>query len=258
LRYLSVKNFDRFQHYKDRSTFSWIKLYASLLHDDAFGLLPDKSKAHLMLIWLVVSQRHDRRIPDDPKWVAAKIGATDKVDLKILIENGWLISLDLPYQTKETPVHNPSILSLFSLCSDLSSLSALELWFWGVFRHVYPEHRQVQAKTAVARLKESNPDEAERARILGVLELWKQSAEWTRDEGKYVPGMGRFFADGWHTRQPRAAPAGPRLSPSRQQLFESIQREKVKEANGKITSSTNPAESQRHLDPPANGRRGTG
>lgn len=95
--YLVVKNFERFQHYKNRNP-PWIKFYASILFDYEFQTLPDKSKAHLMLIWLLISQRHDHRIPNDARWVAQRIGATEKVDLQILIDSGWLISLADCYQ----------------------------------------------------------------------------------------------------------------------------------------------------------------
>ncbi|MFZ1975820.1 MAG: hypothetical protein WAU89_23465 [Candidatus Acidiferrales bacterium] len=260
MRYLAVKNFETFQHYKDRATFSWIRLYASLLSDYDFQSLPDKSKAHLMLIWLLVSQRNDRRIPDDPRWVAQKIGATDKVDLKNLIASGWLIALDETYQTKNGLVQDPSYL-ISSPLPDLSSGSDLESWFENEFVPVYPEDRRVQHKTAIAWLKGSKPDEHERTRILGALALWVASPEWTRDEGKYIPGMGKFLRDGWHLRQPRAAPNGQlNLTPARQKLLESIQRSQLEEAarNGTVGSEENPAESRRHLDAPADGRRGAG
>jgi hypothetical protein len=95
--FLAVKNFERFQHYKNRNP-PWIKFYASILFDYEFQSLPDKSKSHLMLIWLLVSQRHDHRIPNDPRWVAQRIGATEKVDLQILVDGGWLILLADCYQ----------------------------------------------------------------------------------------------------------------------------------------------------------------
>lgn len=41
--FLRVKNFDRFQHYKDRTP-PWIKLYNDLLDDYDFSCLPDAEK----------------------------------------------------------------------------------------------------------------------------------------------------------------------------------------------------------------------
>ena len=84
----SIKNFEKFQHYKDRSP-PWIKLYNALLEDYDFGALPDASKAHLIAIWLLAS-RSGNKIPYDPKWVAGHINATEAVDLELFIEAGFI------------------------------------------------------------------------------------------------------------------------------------------------------------------------
>lgn len=89
---LSVKNFEKYQHYKDRKP-PWIKLYNDVLDDYAFEVLPDASKAHLMLIWLLAS-RTDNRIPNDPEWIARKIGATGLVDIAGLTSAGFLAESD--------------------------------------------------------------------------------------------------------------------------------------------------------------------
>lgn len=90
MRYLAVKNFERFQHYKDRAP-AWIKLYTELLEDYQFAALPDATKGHLLLIWMLAS-RVDNKIPDDPRWVASKIQATGRVDLKRLEALGYLVA----------------------------------------------------------------------------------------------------------------------------------------------------------------------
>ncbi|HEX2761584.1 MAG TPA: hypothetical protein VHM27_13760, partial [Rhizomicrobium sp.] len=84
----SVKNFERFQHYKDRSP-PWIKLYNELLDDYSFGQLPDASKLHLVAIWLLAS-RSNNRIPHDSVWIAKRISATEKVDLDLLRTSGFI------------------------------------------------------------------------------------------------------------------------------------------------------------------------
>jgi hypothetical protein len=84
----SVRNFERFQHYKDRSP-PWIKLYNELLDDYRFGLLPDASKLHLVAIWLLAS-RFNNRIPHDPGWIAKRISATERVDLTLLQSAGFI------------------------------------------------------------------------------------------------------------------------------------------------------------------------
>lgn len=87
--YLAVRNFRKFQHYKDRKP-PWIKLYSSLLDDYAFSCLQDASKLHAILIWLLASQ-HENKLPNDAKWIAGKISATDPVDLDGLIAAGYLV-----------------------------------------------------------------------------------------------------------------------------------------------------------------------
>lgn len=84
-----IKNFERLQHYKDRSP-PWIKLYNGLLDDYEFARLPDASKAHLIAIGLLAS-RYSNKIPLDAEWIARRINATSPVDLQTLIKSGFVI-----------------------------------------------------------------------------------------------------------------------------------------------------------------------
>lgn len=89
MKTFSVKNFARFQHYKDRAP-PWIKLYNELLDDYEFGRLPDASKMHLIAIWLLAS-RSDNKIPYDAAWVGKRINANTKVDLTLLACAGFIV-----------------------------------------------------------------------------------------------------------------------------------------------------------------------
>jgi hypothetical protein len=96
--YLEVKNWDHFQHYKDRRP-PWIKLHAEVQDNYEFYHLPDASKAHLMGIWILASKLGNK-IPADPTWIASRIGATEPVDIERLVGDGFLQRLrrasDLP------------------------------------------------------------------------------------------------------------------------------------------------------------------
>lgn len=92
MKYLAVKNFGEFQHYKKRRPV-WIKFYAATLSDYAFVQLPDAARAHLMLIWQLAAALGNR-IPHDAKYIAQEIRASGKVDLDRLIEAGFLVVLD--------------------------------------------------------------------------------------------------------------------------------------------------------------------
>ena len=85
---IRVKNWSKFQHYKDRSP-PWIKLYNELLENYAWSCLQDASKAHLIGIWMLASRSEDD-LPADPRWLAGKISASDSVDLTPLVSAGFI------------------------------------------------------------------------------------------------------------------------------------------------------------------------
>ena len=89
MKYLSVKNWETFQHYKERTP-PWIKLHRDLLRDYTFSCLQDASKLHLMLIWLLASQL-DNKIPADAEFIRKQIGVSGEIDFNELISKGFLI-----------------------------------------------------------------------------------------------------------------------------------------------------------------------
>lgn len=84
-----VKNWEKFQHYKNRNP-PWIRFYNSILDDYAFTSLPDASRSHLLAIWLLAS-RTNNCIPYDAEWVRMAIKATSPVSLEELVEAGFII-----------------------------------------------------------------------------------------------------------------------------------------------------------------------
>ena len=91
MEYLTIKNFEKFQHYKERNP-PWIKIHRELFLDYEFGCLQDASKLHLMLIWLLASQL-DNKIPNSPEFIKEQIHVKEEVDLNLLISKGFLIPL---------------------------------------------------------------------------------------------------------------------------------------------------------------------
>ena len=88
MKFFQVRNWDQFQHYKDRSPI-WIKLYNDLLDNYNFTCLPDASKAHLVAIWMLAS-RNNNRLPQDKRWLEARICATESLDLELLFSSGFI------------------------------------------------------------------------------------------------------------------------------------------------------------------------
>ena len=102
LQFLAVKNFERFQHYKDRSP-PWIKLYNSLLDDWDFVQLSDAARCHIMLLWLVAS-RHGNRLPYDQRYLQQATKAKGRIDVEALLAAGFLEVA----QGADTTLDNPA------------------------------------------------------------------------------------------------------------------------------------------------------
>lgn len=87
-RFFRIRDFERLQHYKDRALV-WVKLYVEELDDYEFLQLPDAAKYHVHALMLLAA-RSGNKIPNDPRWVAARIGASEPVDLGLLARCGFL------------------------------------------------------------------------------------------------------------------------------------------------------------------------
>lgn len=87
-----VKNWDIFQHYKDRSP-PWIKLSTSLFQDYDFGCLQDASKLLAVCIWTIASRSSDGSIPDDFPYIhrQCNLGPTVTIEnFNELISKGFI------------------------------------------------------------------------------------------------------------------------------------------------------------------------
>lgn len=151
-KFLLVKNWDKFQHYGDRTP-PWIKLYNSLLEDFAFSQLPDQSKAHLVGIWLLAS-RLGGRVPNDAKFIASKIGANSRIDLPSLVESGWLVSPNPPSKEDTEESKNKSKSTLASCYQSASTTLAcnipdyIDLVMWSEFKEMRRTIRRPMTKYA--------------------------------------------------------------------------------------------------------------
>lgn len=88
---LRAKNWQEFQHYKDRSPI-WIKLHKKLLDDRTFHALPDASRALAPMLWLLCSESKDGLIKDAVAEIGFRLRMTEKKceeALNPLIEAGF-------------------------------------------------------------------------------------------------------------------------------------------------------------------------
>ena len=89
--YLSLRNWEKFQHYKDRRP-PWIKLHVELLDDFGLRKLPIPTRFVYVQL-LLVAAIHENRIPNDAKFIGSRIDLPTKTvssALRNLIDNGFL------------------------------------------------------------------------------------------------------------------------------------------------------------------------
>jgi hypothetical protein len=91
---ITPKNWDTFQHYKDRSP-TWIKLHKGLLDDYAFSCLPVASRALAPLLWLLASEYDAGKITASVEEMAFRFRMSETeftTALNPLIEAGFFLS----------------------------------------------------------------------------------------------------------------------------------------------------------------------
>jgi hypothetical protein len=85
---LIVKNWERFQHYKDRNP-PWIKLHYEIMTSQDWVMLADASKL-LAIVCMMIASRNEGRVPNNPHYVK-RVAYLDKLpDFKPLIDCGFL------------------------------------------------------------------------------------------------------------------------------------------------------------------------
>jgi len=88
-----VKNWEKFQHYKDRAP-KWIKLHRSILDDKAFMTMRPDLQALLLLLWVLASEGDgDGEVPSDCEDLAFRLRRkVTPADVTELINRGFLVS----------------------------------------------------------------------------------------------------------------------------------------------------------------------
>jgi len=185
---LRIKNWEEFQHYKDRNP-PWIKLHRALLDNYDFCKLPDTAKAHLMLIWILGSQ-NDGIVPHDVEFLERKLSCHD-LDLEILIGHGFLIA-----DAASSPIAASEQTAPMSVCLEEKRREEKIQANFSIFWAAYPKKKNKgDAERVFKRLKVN--DDLLQA-ILQAVEVARQSDDWRKSGGQYIPYPASWLnAKGW-------------------------------------------------------------
>ncbi len=151
--YLSVKNWNTFQQYKDRDP-KWIKLHRDILNNYDFDQLTEIQQNHLIKIWLLASKL-DNKIPNDTTWIGRQIGAKSKVDVKQLVTHGFIVVYESVQECTETYENVPrdrEETETYKEETDTDLPDFINAQTWADFRQHRKEKKQPLKPTTMKRL----------------------------------------------------------------------------------------------------------
>jgi hypothetical protein len=184
---IKVKDWNKFQHFKDRKP-PWIKLYRDLLDDLEWHELDPVAAKALVAIWLIASE-NDGELPEMKK-LAFRLRVTEKQAISIVSQlDHWLIqddinvisdryqsdSLEIEEETYREETENKKLIS--SKKPRVTSSAEFDK-FW----MIYP--RKVNKGLAM-KAWEKAASKAAPALIIAAVEAWKVSKDFP--EPDFIP-----------------------------------------------------------------------
>ena len=110
LKQYSIKNWKRFQHFRDRRP-PWIKLYRDILDDIDWHELDPLSAKFLVMLWLIASE-NEGKLPTH-KELAFRLRTTEKqIESTVSKLSHWLVQSDIAVispRHQETPLETEDI-----------------------------------------------------------------------------------------------------------------------------------------------------
>lgn len=178
---LTPKNWQTFQHYKDRCP-PWIKLHRDLLNDRRYMCLPTASKALAPLLWLLASETKEGIFNASHEELEFRLRMPlkeIKTGLEALIGVGFFIVVGADASNVLAGCPQGAIPETETETEQTSQQSFVDFW------NSYP--RKVARSDAQKAWIKLKVDSSLLATILKAIEEQKMSADWQKDGGKFIP-----------------------------------------------------------------------
>ena len=189
---MRVKNWQDFQHFKDRRP-PWIKLYREILDDPDWHSLSGDDAKTLIMIWLLASEDKamEGNIPD-LRTVAFRLRSTEsKVNQSLNKLSKWLYQddimlisschqVDIPETETETETETEKRRDRDILMSDF------EL-FWNNYPKRTGKDKALQA------WKKAKPKFDD---VMYALSWQTESEQWRKDNGQFIPNPATYINQG--------------------------------------------------------------
>jgi hypothetical protein len=186
---LRIRNWEQFQHYRDRNP-PWVKLHFSLLSSADWVTLADSDRV-LLVASMLLASKNNGEVPEDPDYVQRVAYLAKKPNFGNLIRCGFLTSdsasMMLADASKTLGVARPETEERReegeteeSRCCAPSMPNAFET-FWAA----YPRKTaKVKAREAWKKL---DPVGGLLDTIMTAVSAQSNSRDWLKEGGKYIP-----------------------------------------------------------------------
>ena len=184
---MRIKNWNKFQHFKDRRP-PWVKLYRDILDDVEWFELDATSSKALVMFWLIASE-YDGELPD-AKTLAFRLRTTESAIKTICSKlNHWLEQDDIVMTSDGYQVVIPETERETETYTETETDSFTEFW------NKYP--KKVGKDKALSAWKKKSPKLND---VLFALTWQIESQQWQKG---YIPNPATYLNEGrWQDEQP--------------------------------------------------------
>lgn len=208
---LKIRNWHKFQHYKDRNP-PWIKLHYELLSSVDWVMATDETKL-LMIVCMLLGSRNDGCVPCNPEYIQKFGNLKDKPNLATLCDTGFFEDASELLATCKQGASK----CLRSVSVSVSnSVSYLE----GDFDAFWSAYPRKAGKKAALKAWNAAKDKPAVDVIVTAVKAQAASDQWKRDGGQFIPHPATWLNQGrWadvvearQTAQARPAKAAALIS----------------------------------------------
>jgi hypothetical protein len=191
---MRVKNWDRFQHYRDGRTLVWIRLHKALLDNFDFAALSGDDAKVLILCWLVAAEK-DGELPDVPalafrlRMDARKLGTS----IRALVDRGFLESVPSCTNPVQENTDTPEVLVPREETEkrrdrEEKRQSSAPADREAAFERFWTAYPRKTAKTAARNAwKKLDPVNGLLDTIMAAVAAQSNSRQWLADGGRFIP-----------------------------------------------------------------------
>lgn len=193
MRFLSVKNLSKYQHYSKRNP-PWVKLHREFITDYHLRNFSVQTRLFFSCCWLLASES-DNKIPYDLRFLSERVGfKVTQHTLDPLLSASLITSVSDSDSVSVSPLslteNSVSLAPCKQTASRKSMMVPLEFeQFWTA----YP--RKIGKKAALHAWQKAT-DKPGVDVIMQAIESAKKTDQWTKDNGQFIPHPATWLNQG--------------------------------------------------------------